>query len=65
MISENINISAKEGLGYFELKKHKIWFDKGCSKLVDQRKQAKLQRLQNPSEITENSLNNVRCEARR
>jgi hypothetical protein len=42
-ISENINISAKESLGYFELKKHKQWFDEGSSKLVDQRKQAKLQ----------------------
>jgi hypothetical protein len=25
------------------LKKHKPWFDEACSKLVDQRKQAKLQ----------------------
>jgi hypothetical protein len=25
-------ISAKESLGYFEFKKHKPWFDKGCSK---------------------------------
>jgi hypothetical protein len=33
-IRENINISAKESLGYFELKKHKPWFDKGCSKLL-------------------------------
>jgi hypothetical protein len=38
MIRENINISARQGLGYFELKKHKPWFDKGCSKLLDQRK---------------------------
>jgi hypothetical protein len=35
-----IKISAKESLGYYELKKHKSWFDKGCSKLLDQRKQA-------------------------
>jgi hypothetical protein len=40
-IRENINISAKESLGYFELKNHKPWFDEGCSKLLDQRKQAK------------------------
>jgi hypothetical protein len=33
MIRENIKISAKESLGYFELKKHKPWFDKGCLKL--------------------------------
>jgi hypothetical protein len=43
MIRENIKISAKESLGYCELKKHKPWFDQACSKLVDQRKQAKLQ----------------------
>jgi hypothetical protein len=42
-IRENINISTKESLGYFELKKHKPWFDEGCSKLLDQRKEAKLQ----------------------
>jgi hypothetical protein len=42
-IRENIKISAKESLGYFELKKHKPWFDEGCTKLLDQRKDAKLQ----------------------
>jgi hypothetical protein len=40
-IRENIIVSAKESLGYHELKKHKPWFDEGCSKLLDQRKQAK------------------------
>jgi hypothetical protein len=30
-IRENVNISAKENLGYYELKKHKLWFDEGCS----------------------------------
>jgi hypothetical protein len=34
-IRENIKISAKESLGYFELKKHKPWFSEGCSKLLD------------------------------
>jgi hypothetical protein len=32
-IRENIKISAKESLGYFELKKHEVWSDEGCSKL--------------------------------
>jgi hypothetical protein len=41
-IRGNIKLSAKEGLGYYEVKKHKPWFDEGCSKLLDQRKQAKL-----------------------
>jgi hypothetical protein len=50
-IRENAQTSAKESLGYFELKKHKPWFDEGFSKLLDQRKQAKLQWLQDPSEM--------------
>jgi hypothetical protein len=33
MIRDNIKISAKESIGYFEFKKHKPWCDKGCSKL--------------------------------
>jgi hypothetical protein len=39
-IRVNIKISTKEGLGYYELKKHKPWFDEGCSELLDQNKQA-------------------------
>jgi hypothetical protein len=39
-IRENKNNSAKESLGFCELKKHKPWFDEACSKLVDQRKQS-------------------------
>jgi hypothetical protein len=64
-IRENIEISAKESLGYFELKKHKPWFDEGCSELLDQRKRAKLQWLQDPSEINGDSMNNVRRETSR
>jgi hypothetical protein len=64
-IRENIKISAKKSLNYFELKKQKPWFDEGCSKLLNQRKQAKLQWLQDPSEINGDNPNNVRCEARR
>jgi hypothetical protein len=45
-IRENIKILAKESLSYYELKKHKPWFSEGCSELLDQRKQAKLQWLQ-------------------
>jgi hypothetical protein len=39
-IRENINVSDKKSLSDIELKKHKPWFNKGCSKLLDQRKQA-------------------------
>jgi hypothetical protein len=59
-IRENIKISAKASLGYYELKNHKPRFDEGCSKLLDQRKQAKLQWLQDPSEINGDNLNNIR-----
>jgi hypothetical protein len=64
-LREYINISAKGSLGYFELKKHKPWFDEGYSILLDQRKEAKLQWLQDPSEINGDNLNNVRREASR
>jgi hypothetical protein len=62
---ENIRISVKESLSYYELKKHKPWFDEGCSESLDQRKQAKLQWLQDPSEINGDNLNNVRRETSR
>jgi hypothetical protein len=43
MNRKNIKISAKESTSYYEFKKHKPWFGKGCSKLLDKRKQSKLQ----------------------
>jgi hypothetical protein len=42
-IRKNVKISAKGSIGYYQLKKHKPWLDEGCSKLLDQRKQAKLE----------------------
>jgi hypothetical protein len=47
------------------LKKHKPWFNEGCSELLDQRKPAKLQWLHDPSEINGNNLNNIRPKASR
>jgi RNAse (barnase) inhibitor barstar len=61
-IRENIKIPAKRSLGHFEFKKHKPWFDEGCPKLLDQRKQAKLQWLQDPIEVNGDNLNNGRRE---
>jgi hypothetical protein len=54
-IREHIKISAKDSLGYYELRKHKPQFDEGCSKLLHQRKKAKLQWLQDPSKINGNN----------
>jgi hypothetical protein len=45
-IRENISISAKESIGLCESQSYKTWFDEECLKLVDRRKQAKLQWLQ-------------------
>jgi hypothetical protein len=47
------------------LKKHKPWFDEGCAELLNQRKQATLQWLQNTSEINGDNLNNLRRETSR
>jgi hypothetical protein len=65
VIREIIKISVKESTGCHKLKKHKPWFEDGCSKLLDQRKQAKLQWSQDPSEIKGDNLNGVRHEANR
>jgi hypothetical protein len=62
---ENINIktSAKESLGLYEWKQHKPWFDEECSKCLGQRKQGKMQWLQNPKQSNVGNMNNVRREA--
>jgi hypothetical protein len=65
MIMEHIKIAAKESLGYYALKKHKPWFDERCSELLGQRKQTKMQWLQDPNEMNGDNLNNVSCEARK
>jgi len=41
-IKENIQNSAKESLGFYELKQHKTWFHEEYSQFLDQREQAKL-----------------------
>jgi hypothetical protein len=48
--SENIRTSAKESLALHELKQHKPWFDEECIHFLDERKQAKLQWVQDPSQ---------------
>jgi hypothetical protein len=61
-IRENIKTSAKESLGHYELQQHKPCFDDECSKIIERRKQAKLQWLQNPSQVNGDNMDNVRCE---
>jgi hypothetical protein len=62
---ENIKILAQKSLGCCKSKHHKPCFDDVCFELVDRRKQANLQRLQDPSEVNENNLSNVWQEASR
>jgi hypothetical protein len=64
-IRENIKTSVIDNLGYQKLKHNIPWFDDECSKLIDQRKQAKLQWLQNPNQINRDNLQNVRHETNR
>jgi hypothetical protein len=62
---EKTKISAKENIGLCESKSYNPWFDDKCLKLVDQKKQAKLQRLQDPSEVNEVNLHTVSRKASR
>jgi hypothetical protein len=64
-IRENIKILAKECIGLHESKSYKPWFVEECLNLVDRRKRAKLQWLQDPSEVNEDNLSSVRREASR
>jgi hypothetical protein len=61
----NIKTSAKENLGYHTLKFNKPWFDDECSKLIEQQKQAKLQWLQNLSQVNGDNQKNLRHETSR
>ena len=62
---ENIKTSAKESLGLYELKQHKSLYDEECLGFLDQRKQAKMQWLQDPSQSNVDNINTVGREASR
>ena len=47
-VKENIKSSAKKNLGLYELKQHKLWSDEECLGFIDQRKQDKMQWVQDP-----------------
>ena len=64
-IKENIKTSATESLGVHAMKQHKPWFDKECLGILDQRKQAKMQWIQDPSQSNADNLNNVRRDVTR
>ena len=62
-IKENIQTSVKESLGLHEFKQNKPWFDEECLGFLEQRKQAKMPWIQDPSQVA--NLNNVRREVSR
>jgi len=62
-IKENIKPSAKESVGLYEFKQQKPRFDEECLQFLDERKQAKMQWLQDPNQSNVDNLNNVRTEA--
>ena len=64
-IKENIQTSVKESLVLHELKQNKPWFDEEFSGFLDQRKWAKMQWIQDPSQSNVDNLNNVRREVSR
>ena len=45
------------------MKQHKPWFDEECLQFLDQRKQAKLQWLNDPNQSNADNLNSVECES--
>ena len=61
-INENSKISAKDTLSLYERKQHRPWFDKECSQFLGQRKQSKMQFI-NQSNL--DNLNSARREASR
>ena len=58
-IKENIKISDKESSGLYELKQNIPMFNEECLRFLDQRKQAKLQWLQDPKQNNVHNLNNT------
>jgi hypothetical protein len=58
-IRENIKISAKDFVGYYELKQDKPWFIEDVQ-TIRLKKISKLQLLQYPSQINGNNLNSMR-----
>jgi hypothetical protein len=58
-------MSDKASVGIYKYRQQKAWFDKDCSKLLEQRKQNKLQYLQHPSHMNRDNLNIVVRESSR
>ena len=64
-IIENIKTSAKDSGGLHEMRQRNPCFDKECLGFLGQRKQAKLQWVQDRSQSYVDSMNHLRREASR
>jgi len=64
-IKENIKTSAKESLDLYNLRQQNPWLDEECLRFLDQRKQAKIQWLQDPNQSNVDNLKNARRESNR
>ena len=64
-IKENIQTSGKESLGLDEFTQNKPWFDEECLGFLYQRKRAKVQWTQDPSQSNVDNMNKVRREVNR
>jgi len=64
-IKENIKTSAKESLDLYNLRQQNPWLDEECLHFLDQRKQAKIQWLQDPNQSNVDNLKNARRESNR
>jgi len=64
-ITEDMEASAKESVSLYELKQHihVPLFGEECSRFLAQRKQAKMQWLQDPNQSNVDDINKVRCES--
>ena len=64
-IKQNIKTSDKESLGLHGLEQQKPRFDRERLGFLDQRKQAKMQWLEDPNQSNVDNPNNLRCQASR
>jgi hypothetical protein len=64
-IKENIKTSAKDSLGLHKLKQHKPWLDEQYLGILDHRKQAKMQWIQDLSQSSVDNVTNVRRDVSR
>ena len=61
----NIKVTVRESIGYYGVKKKTPWFDENCSNVVELRKQAKLNFLQDPTQVNRDNYHSERRETSR